>query len=412
MLKDQGLEASALNRLLVQRATFTPVKLHAALLYAELEYMRKHRQDYPLQTSRALSTLLRHRSDFLECSKEFRHGILHPSDQSVRSETVWVESGFSNELPIVQREVDAILGEMEQTLRSDVEQRLLGLPELLRWHCNARFLHWVCDDDAVLLNDERFKELTEALGRLDDEYERIGRGSEPPEFSPSVIGQGNRLVRCMTNLHHQFVALSPSDEGHTQPGFRPTFLKRFEHGDGPQGVIGTHDKHLDNAIESLGSYGFLVDAADILLNEIAELLPSYAPSSDCKTVDQQIVTMMKSLAFEKRQTIASFTRVGLALLHGLIDVYRNVCVSNPGLRDQVIENVIGDDDQLYRIQSFRHVVFHVASVNHDPYEVDQLASDVAADQLFTGFSTFLGSLAAYQRTLAAGRPRWPGTARQ
>ena len=228
MLKDQGLEASALNRLLVQRATFTPVKLHAALLYAELDYMRKHRQDYPLQTSRALSTLLRHRSDFLERSKEFRHGILHPSDQSVPSETVWVESGFSNELPIVQREVDAILGDMEQTLRSDVEQRLLGLPELLRWHCNARFLHWVCDDDAVLLNDERFKELTEALGRLDDEYERIGRDSQPPEFSPSVIGQGNRLVRCMTNLHHQFVALSPSDEGHIQPGFRPTFLKRFE----------------------------------------------------------------------------------------------------------------------------------------------------------------------------------------
>ena len=79
-----------------------------------------------------------------------------------------------------------------------------------------------------------------------------------------------------------------------------------------------------------------MDAVDILLNEIAELLPSYAPSSDCKTMDQQIVTMMKSLAFEKRQAIASFTRVGLALLHGLIDVYRNVCVSNPGLRDQVI----------------------------------------------------------------------------
>ena len=39
MLRDQGSESSELDRVLIQIATFTPVKLYLGLLYAEIEYL-------------------------------------------------------------------------------------------------------------------------------------------------------------------------------------------------------------------------------------------------------------------------------------------------------------------------------------------------------------------------------------
>lgn len=86
MLNDQGMESSDLNRLLVQKATFTPVKLYVALLYAEIECLRKWRDEYPLVSNTDLGSFLQEQRDFIEHSKQFRHGLLHPNDQSIPSE--------------------------------------------------------------------------------------------------------------------------------------------------------------------------------------------------------------------------------------------------------------------------------------------------------------------------------------
>ena len=63
--------------------------------------------------------------------------------------------------------------------------------------------------------------------------------------------------------------------------------------------------------------------------------------------------------------------------------------------------MIDDEATVETIRNFRNVVFHVADLKLDPYELDDLASFVALEAeeaLFNGFSMFLGSISAYARS--------------
>ena len=48
MLRNQGSEPSELDRVLIEIATFTPVKLYLGLLYAEIEYLDERAGEHPL----------------------------------------------------------------------------------------------------------------------------------------------------------------------------------------------------------------------------------------------------------------------------------------------------------------------------------------------------------------------------
>ena len=83
MLKDQGVEPSTLDRLLIHKATLTPVKLYEALLYAEIEFLDKWKNEFGLSGHNDLHEFLQAEDEFIERSKDFRHGILHPNEQSI-----------------------------------------------------------------------------------------------------------------------------------------------------------------------------------------------------------------------------------------------------------------------------------------------------------------------------------------
>ena len=155
MLRDQGSEPSEMDRVLIQIATFTPVKLYLGLLYAEIEYLQERASEHPLWGNQDLREFLRDNSDLIEHSKCLRDGMLHPSERSIHSEKAWIVSGFHHNLPRVQMTVDTIIREARETLRLEVECALLELPELQRWHCYQDFLTWLSNDDVMLLNDAR-----------------------------------------------------------------------------------------------------------------------------------------------------------------------------------------------------------------------------------------------------------------
>ena len=94
MLRDQGSESSELDRVLIQIATFTPVKLYLGLLYAEIEYLEERAGEHPLSGNRDLRAFLRDNGELIKHSKRFRHGMIHPSKRSIPSEEAWISSGF------------------------------------------------------------------------------------------------------------------------------------------------------------------------------------------------------------------------------------------------------------------------------------------------------------------------------
>ena len=187
MLRDQGSEPSEMDRVLIQIATFTPVKLYLGLLYAEIEYLEKRAGEHPLSGNQDLRDFLRDNSDLIEHSKYFRDGMLHPSERSIPSEKAWIVSGFHHDLQRVQMAIDAIIREARETLRLEVESALLELPELQRWHCYQDFLTWLSYDDAMLLNDARYNQFIQEIERQNDEYPRILRAAESTQPADRVL---------------------------------------------------------------------------------------------------------------------------------------------------------------------------------------------------------------------------------
>ena len=407
MLKDQGVEPSDLNRILVHTATFTPVKLYLALLYAEIEYLSDLNDVYPLTNNTALSEFLQSQNDFIEPSKQFRHGILHPNEQSTPWEEAWVLSGFQNELPEMQRTIDSIADGLRATLRQDVESALKELPGFQQWHCYWGFLTWLSDDEATLLNDATYSQLNQEIDRMGKEYERICLEADSTALTPPQLETNKRVFQCMANLHLPGTN-DVIGEVNVQPKMNVRLFKRVEFSETAPPNVTVGDRYLNNVVNNLPNYNFIIDGVGVLLNETLERVPIAEGGAPQRTNDR-ILSAMEHLTFYERQTIAGQSKVCVALLYGLVQAYQNIRKGNPQIANQSIDNVIDNDAVVETIGKFRNIVFHVADPKLDPYQLDDEASYVAPEAeeaLFTGLSMFLGIHFCVRQTSWVGE--WVG----
>ena len=111
MLADQGLEDSKLNRTVIGWATFYPVQVYLALLYAELEYIRRNRDKSALLEDDEAFSYFDEKHEAISKLKGFRTALLHP----VKSESASLEADFLshnqsyNAAPEMQDVVDGYL---------------------------------------------------------------------------------------------------------------------------------------------------------------------------------------------------------------------------------------------------------------------------------------------------------------
>ena len=399
MLSDQGTEPSVLNRVLVHKATFTPVKLYMALLYAEIESLIDWNSEYPLSDNIDLSEFLRDQHDFIKLSKRFRHGILHPNEQSTPSEEAWVLSGFQNELPEVQLTVDSIADGLRATLCQDLASALKRLTEIQRWHCYWSFSTWLSEDEATLLNNETYNQLTQEFERMEKEYERICLEVESTELTAAQLDTNRRIFQCMANLHKP-ANYDVLGEENIQPKMNIRFFRRVAFSETTLPRIIAEDRHVRNVVNNLPNYNFIIDAVGILLNETMERV-TFATTGTPGRSNDHVLSAMEHLTFYESQSIAGLAKVCVTLLYGLVQAYRNILKGNPQIADHCIDTVIDDEATAETIRNFRNVVFHVADPKLDPYQLDDLASYVAPEAeeaLFNGCSMFLGSISAYAQS--------------
>ena len=398
MLRDQGYESSEEDRVVLQIATFTPVKLYLALLYAEIEYLEKRAREHPLSSNQDLGDFLRDNGDFIGHSKWFRDGMLHPNGGSIPSEKALVLGDFRDELPRVQMRVDAIIGDVKERLRSEVASALLELPELQRWHCYRNFLEWLSNDDAVLLDDVRRSQLIGEIERQTDEYPGILRATESTQPTEAQLETNKLLIQCMTNLHYPWpFGGEVAEEGSLQPKMNLRFFKRVEFAVNPTATVKEWDRRAHHIRDNLANYSFLMDAVGVLLNETMSQVSVEQTAGEPDELDGRIRAAIERFTFDQKQSIAGRSKVCLALLQGLVDAYETIRRQNPGMANQHVDAVITDERAKKTIRVFRNIVFHVADPSLDPYEIDDHASRVGPQSqhdLFLGFSMFLGSMTA------------------
>ena len=112
MLADQGIEDNSINRAFLTVATFTPVQLFCALLYAEIEFFEKASEELLIyQDARYRECLDQHR-DVIAHLKGFRDSFLHPRSRSPSDEQQFLAilpTTYAVIIPRLQKEFDEYL---------------------------------------------------------------------------------------------------------------------------------------------------------------------------------------------------------------------------------------------------------------------------------------------------------------
>ena len=400
MLTYQGLEPSELDRRLLNTAMFMPVKVYMALWYAELEYLEQHYHEYPLAGTSILAKVLQRETEFIAASKEFRHSMLHPQPSSARVEDDWLDRGFQNRLPQLQRAVDAVTTQAKGACHSDVQSLLFELTDVQRWMCLANFASAILADDAVLVDDVRYEQFKALVLRLDEDFPRIRREKEERELSPEEVRVVRQVVECMTNLHDWGVpVLDETILSGIPSRMRPGFFKRAEFIEGSPYTLAVQNRHSRAVAANLDHYDFLLDAAGMFLNESRAAVPGLEAAIERGNTIDELVRHVGDAPLPVHHAMFGLGNVVDALLYGIVEAYRSVCTKNPSMENDLVSPAIADGQKITALRLQRNAVFHVARPNSDPYRVEDLVTQLDPDyrrSLFTGLSMFLGSMAQYR----------------
>lgn len=400
MLKSQGLKSSEFNRWMMPKTTFTPVKIYLALLYAELEYLQKQHERYPLDQNKAVETIWQNANEFMDTSRVFRDNILHPESGSDQSETEWLERGFLNRLPEIQQTVDSVTMEAKARVKSDIQALLMDFPDVQRRYCLARFTSSLARDDAILLDDAQRGELLDSINRLNKELRMARDRKESFELSASQRQTSERVLRCMANLHDW--GMPGNDEwvfDDTQPKMRPGCFKRAEFIQNSPYFLTAQNRHTKAVAGHIAGFDFIMDAAGILLNESRSTVPGLDEAIERGEPIGEIDQIAHNSPLHVQHSVTGLSMLVAALLYGVVKAYQSVCRQNPSMQNGSVLSALADPGKLQSMRSFRNTVFHVAVPERDPSDIADLAIEGDPDylsNLYSGLSAFVGSMSRYR----------------
>ena len=205
MLEDQNLEDNALNQIVIALATFYPVQIYLALLYAEIEYIGRYRKRSALLEDGEVLDYLNREQETVSRLKGFRTALLHPGKRDGdRLEMDFLGQGESyNVAPQMQKVVDGYLKRLRERLSPLLNRLISELPPVQRLHCLARGLR---------LNHQRMKRHRDLKGmahtaaqmnRLDAEWAML-------PVDPGFWSPGASEKRTITRLSDHMNVLNPS----------------------------------------------------------------------------------------------------------------------------------------------------------------------------------------------------------
>ena len=375
MLADQGLDGNALNRIVITLATFYPVQIYLALLYAEIEYIRRYRNRAALLEDSDVFEFLDQEQEVVFRLNGFRSAFLHPGKRDgANLEMDFLTYGESyNAAPELQKVVDNYLKRLRGRLAPLLTRVISKLPPVQRLHCLARVLH---------INFERMKRHQDFEGmehtavqmkKLAVEWEEMPE--DPGLWSPNAMEE--KLIRRLSDHMNVLCPSGPELRYETvatrQPRMDMRLLAPLFSGAGAPELYG-NSRVARSAARSSEFIVRLLTAAGMLLNEgrahRAELpaaesrqMPEQPPFSfaDGRPAD------FDELGLQAREVVVAPFRICAALLYEPLRLYSQMKRDDASVHDDALSEFLDRKETLKR---FRNSVFHVQKLSECPIEID------------------------------------------
>lgn len=399
MLSDQGLENNKANRIIIGWATYYPLHLYLALLYAEIEFYEKVTKTSNIFIDNNLDSYLDANRQLVDSLGEFRDSFLHPSDTSTADELNFLQTGESyNIAPILQRKFDEYLFRLREKLWDCIFDKLNCLPESQKNYCFSRFLEK--NMIRMKLNHD-----LEGVKRCVNGIESLIEGEKwvPDNLHEEKIA--DRIAECLDRLHPsrpetEFTQLTSPGEIQTAIQF-PLIIIMLSGNQNPNHL--GNGRYATQIMNHISFYRRLLITGMVLMNECLydkENLINLCFLQQHPTPTEEVfysffdhIAENRKFSLQEMEEYGAPCRVIVALYYELLRIYNGVSRENPSITNSRLDNLISSGE-LKKLQLHRNSIFHVLDPQRNPMDVDLPSTtffDVNyCENLLGGISDFWG----------------------
>lgn len=378
MLEDQGLKNDSFNRMLIGWATFYPLQVYLALLYAEIEHYRRFCEKSEILSDDALSGFLDNRMQFISKLHGFRDFFLHPSKDNAPLESAFLGHGDGsyNLAPELQKNLDEFMVRTRLKLADILKGILVSLPEVQRFYCTWGFIQ---------LNYKRMEDHQDPQGmehlvtQLEKLSKQMGSNSEDVDSwspNPRQRKTAETLMECMNQVNPSGPEQQHANLATKQAPMTIHTLTGLLFGEQRPQSYGNSRAAIHLA-ESKTWYQRLIITAGVLLNEAITVRGMYSMEqlgelAHSMPLDEFHDVRMKAISGQGLQhgnEMASLSRVGVALLYEPLRRYAGIAKDNRLVASRALDK-FSTPDKLKHLRIFRNSVFHVPAGSKHPLQVD------------------------------------------
>lgn len=387
-LNDQGLPNTPINREALPFATFLPVRVYYAALYAEIEFLRKFgRPGRALHDTELEATLAAH-DGLIGRLDAFRDGLLHPRDTSYADEAALFGDETHGRIPELQAQMDSAIERIRIGLRMQVMGLLKQVPETQALFCRLRSI-WTCSSDWMLLHiDSRYR------AGVQTELNQLGeRTSQPPRFeawSPSAHQRAvaDKIAEMLAvtlpfNPVGDVPDLDPSQPPMNETLHVALLIDTFARKEARRPHL--TGKVTANIAAHWRGFFSLLQTATVLANEGIAVIGLKARSKE------EWIAIASQASPQEQIRLATIGMVIAAVLVPVFEAYRSVRAENPGTSIGSLDVVAATEKRLTALHELRKEVFHVMRPNATSTRIDvaDLFGQEPSAPLYEGLPEFL-----------------------
>ena len=401
MLADQGLDDIKLNKTLIAWATYYPLQVYLALLYAEVEFYRNFCIESDVLSDDVLSGYLDTKAAFALELASFRDCYLHPSEENAPSELNFLSvPGSYNLAPEMQEHIDDYLDRIRLKLIDVLKGFFSNLPDIQRLYCTYRYLNINCsrmaehrDSQGMRHVNTQIQELSMQLSNIPDDVKCWSPDTRQKkaahilaeclnEVSPSIPEQQyTSLVAMQTPMAAALLAPLVTEQAPTSYGT---------------------SRNATHTTKNIGAIRRIIITAGVLINEGATFQGTYGQ----ERLQEMTTTMsrenflvwfwdtLSTRGLQGAEEIASLSRVSTALLYEPLRLYAAIVQVNPQIAQPGLRH-LATREKLHSLSLYRNSVFHVFEPRRNPVEFDlpRLDSEFfveAFGHLYSDLAAFFG----------------------
>ena len=383
MLEDQGMENNRFNRAVLPLATYYPVQIYLALLYAEIEFFERTSKKLEIYRDPDYRNYIDEHEDAIAPLKAFRDSFLHPGPDSRSDEMRFLLAtpDSYNIAPYLQSEFDVYLYRVRARLMDALWRTLSALPDAQRLYCLREFFRVNTVRMAVHQDETGLEHLSDQSKRLSQELDRLSETTRSWSPDRKQRNTACRLAQCLDD-----VSPSMQEQQYDTPGSRQTPMSAdmilMSAGDQSPLPLESKNKYQKHLVQNAVYYQRLVDCALILWNEsITAIRERLAATGEAiqgespEEISRLLHATAATLTSRQLMDHAALGRVATALASEPLGIYWKIVEANSAIRNKHLDRYLAVPGRLQAIRNHRNIVFHIEKRVPHPVRADLMTTD-------------------------------------